>query len=240
MKSVLSLALLAALAACGRSVDMFPVGVGTGGGGGTGSGTVDAPGDGIAGSTINGRVCLINDARRPTTCATTGADGVLVLLGTTSVTTAADGSFSIVPTSNTDLVWHATGTAIQASAMELRFGKTIPAISKGIFDTMVATNQAVPSNGTTGSVIARFTLAATPIAGIQVITTPAAQSPIYYDNSASATQWTNTQTGSYGVAWVAGLFPGSVELSLSGAQNATLSGIPVFTDTVTYVLAEIQ
>lgn len=238
MKSLLSLALLAALAACGRSVDMYPVGGGGGGGGGNGGGTVDAPRDGISGSTINGRVCLIDDARAPTTCSTTSAAGLIVTIGGAVATAQADGSFSIMPTSNTDLVWRVSGTAIEASAMQLSYGKTIPAISKTVFDNMVATNHAA-SDGS-GSVIARFTLAGVGIAGINnVVTIPAAESQILYDGT-SATVWDLNQTGSYGVVWVPNIVGSSVEISLSGAQNATISGIPVFADSVTFVLAEVQ
>ena len=237
---LLSLALLTALTACGRSVDMYPVGVGGGGtGGSTGGGGVDAPGDGIAGSTINGRVCMISDARSPLACATTGAAGLIVTLGSAVTTAMADGHFSIVPANNTDLEWRVSGAAIQASAMQLRYGSTIPAITKTTYDNMVAANQAVSGDGS-GALMARFTLAATPIAGLQAITTPAAESVIHYDNNVSATTWSVDQTGSYGVVWVPGLVGSTVEISLSGASNAAITGIPIFANTVSFVLAEVQ
>src|ERR1043165_3884112 len=102
MRSVLAFGLLATLAGAGAGagchddVEMFPIGPGGfGPGGGT---TPDPPGvDGKGGApTINVRVCLINDPRKPTEWPASGADGLTVTLGTETATTAADGSFTIM------------------------------------------------------------------------------------------------------------------------------------------------
>ena len=238
MRLALSLALLLAVGVgCSRDVEMFPVGPGVGGGGGTGTKPDAAMADGNGSGTTNGRVCLIDDPRTPTTCASTGAGGLTVSLGTTTATTAADGSFSITPPSGTGLVWRVSGTAIYSAAMQVTTTATIPAISIDIFEDMVATNQAIAGDGT-GSVIARFTRGGSGVAGLQAGTAPEPVGQIYYDGT-SAVVWDTTATSSFGVVWVPGLIPGYTNLTVGGAQEATIQSIPVFADTVTFAFATI-
>lgn len=237
MKPLLSLAALAALGACGRSVDMYPVGTGTGG---TGGSTLPDAAVPDTGTSSTGRVCLINDARSPGTCATTGANGLTVTLGSYTTTTADDGSFSIVTPSGTDLVWRVTGTAdVQAAAMALSSGTTIPALSLAIYNSMIVANQAIANDGS-GAVIARITMGGAGVSGLQAAPTPLQEGAIYYDG-ASATVWQETSTGSFGVVWIPGLAPTSTaQIALSGSHTATITGIPIFADTVTFAFATVQ
>lgn len=238
MRALLAFALLAATAACHDDVEMFPIGPGTGGpGGGTTPDAAAVDGDESGGSTINGRVCLINDARTPTECASSGAANLTVTLGSQTATTSADGSFSITSSGGTGLVWRVSGSAIVSSAMQVSTVQTIPAISTQLYEDMVASNNAVGGDGS-GTIIARLTTGGSGVAGLIATTTPASSGIVYYDGSSSINFATN-QTGSFGVVWVPGLLPQATTLTLGGAKDATIAGIPVYASTVTFVLAEI-
>src|SRR5437879_12702520 len=109
-------------AACGSKADDFmtqPGGGGPGGGCGSGSAPYDSnPTDGVVSSPdggISGRVCLATDPRKLTGCATSGAGGFTVQLGSAAATTGADGKFTIASPSMTNLVWNVTGTTIVSS-----------------------------------------------------------------------------------------------------------------------------
>jgi hypothetical protein len=241
MRSVLALALLASVAGagCHDDVEMFPIGPGGfGPGGGTTPDAAIVDGNGEEATTINGRVCLINDPRKPTECAGSGADGLTVTLGTETATTAADGSFTIMTEGGTGLVWRVTGQdVIYASAMQVSTVHLIPAIGLQLYEDMVTTNQAVAGDGS-GAIIARLTSGGAGVSGLQAATEPASPGLVYYDG-ASAANFDTTATASFGVIWAPGLTPGSVTLTLSGSQDKTLAGIPVYADTVTFVLAAI-
>src|SRR6476660_1845280 len=91
-----TIVLVAALAACGGDDGTgFPIMPGGGGSGSSSMPDASIGGDEDGGSTLTGRVCLVSDARRPTTCAGSGADGLTVTVGGSTATTAADGSFSL-------------------------------------------------------------------------------------------------------------------------------------------------
>jgi hypothetical protein len=233
-----SASLLAALAGCHEDVEMFPIGPG---GFGTGGGTTpDAAigGDGgDGGSTISGRVCLISDARNPTTCASSGAEDLTVTLGSATATTAADGSFTIASATGTGLVWRVTGAAIQASAMQVSTVATIPVISALLYEDMVTTNNVVGSAGT-GAIIARFTTNDSGVSGLIAATSPDPEGQIFYDGT-SATVWDVTATSTFGAIWVPGLAAGATTLTVGGAADSSITGIPVYADTITFVLAEI-
>lgn len=239
MRSVLALALVAAATgACRDDVEMFPIGPG---GFGTGGGTTpDAGGDAAGsdgGGMISGRVCLITDARTPTLCADTGADGLSVVLGTATATTSANGSFMIANTGGTGLVWRVSGDAIYGAAMQLTLVNLIPAISATVFEDMVVSTNATIGDGS-GSVIARFTHNNAGVSGISAVTTPDPVGQIYYDG-ANAVMWETAMTGSFGVVWVPGVSPSNATLTVSGAVDDTITGIPVFADTATFVLVTV-
>jgi hypothetical protein len=228
---------VASVAACG-SDDGGGFPIVPGGGGGTGSSSqadaaVDGGGD--ASMTITGRVCLIDDARSPTTCAATGADGFTVTLGTVEATTAADGMFTLVRPTGTNLVWRVSGTTIRASALKYSSSTStplIPAISTLIYDDMLAATQASIANGD-GAIITRAARNGTPVANLVVESAPL--STVYYDG-ATTVDWEQDSTGSNGVAWIPSIPTGTAALTFdTGTATSTASGVPVFADTVTFV-----
>src|ERR1044071_9473062 len=110
---------LAALAACGVGGfgDDFSVQPGGPGGPNTplDAALIDAP-DPDALVTLAGRVCIALDIRSPlANCATTGAGGITVTLGTKTATTLADGAFTIEKPSGSTLTWRATGQGLVKS-----------------------------------------------------------------------------------------------------------------------------
>jgi hypothetical protein len=227
--------LLLVCAACREDVEMFPISPGGGGGGGTTfvDAAVDAPaGDG--GTMLTGRVCLINDPRNPTACAATGAGNLSVMLGSQTATTAADGAFTITRPAGAGLVWRVSGTGTISSALLASSGATIPALDQTIYQQMIAASSA-PSGDNTGAIIAKLTHNGVAITGAVATTTPAPLGDVFYDG-ASIDQWDLTSTGSFGVVWVPGLDAGTVSMQVG---NATVTGIPVFADTITYVFAEL-
>lgn len=233
-----AIAVLTFAAACGGDDGGFPI---MPGGGGSGSATlpdaaIDEQGD--AGTTITGRVCLINDARTPTSCASSGADGFIVYVDTLQTTTAADGTFSLMRPTGSDLFWTITGAGIETSAMKYSATgtPTIPAISTLLYADMISATQ--PSIGNTdGAVIARVTRAGTPVSDVLVSASPVPSSGVYYDG-ATATDWQDIGTGANGVAWIPGMPAGSATLAFdtgAGDPLSTVSGVPVFVDSITFV-----
>lgn len=226
--------LLVACAACGEDVDMFPVYPGGGGGGGTTF--VDAGVDASVGDggVMSGRVCLINDARTPTACAASGAENLTVTLGTQTAMTMADGTFSIARPTGTNLTWRVSGTGVIASALPTSSGSTIPALTLNVYESMIAASSA-PSGDNTGALIVKLTQNGVAVTGVTATTNPASLGSVYYDGAA-IDQWDFDATGSFGVVWVPGLDPGTVSMQV---DSATLTGIPVFANTITYVFAEL-
>ncbi len=242
MKALLAGLLL--LVACKDDIEMFPVNPGGGGGGTGGTGFVDAgmpDGDGDAGNTIAARVCLLNDARDPTSCANTGAENLMVTLGTFTATTAADGSFSIMRPSGSNLVWIVTGTAIQPSAMSFGTLTLIPAVEVGLYGQMVSAANVTPIAGD-GAIIAQVKRGTTPVTGLVATTVPDADTAAFYDGN-TPENWDPNVSGGLGMVWVPGVptaSAGSAQLLLAeGTTVHTIQGIPVFDSTVTFVFAAI-
>jgi hypothetical protein len=239
MKALIAGLLL--LVACDDDIEMFPVNPG-GGGGSSGTGFVDAgisDGDGgDAGNTINGRVCVLSDARFPTTCANTGAGNLMVSLGNFTATTLDNGSFTIMRPTSTNLVWHVVGDAVFPSAMIFGTSTTIPALDLGVYEDMIAASQ-VATQGGDGQIIAQVKRGNTPLANVTATTVPVPDAVIQYD-SGSATNWSSDATGQQGVIWVPGVAGASAQLDVQEGATALepITGIPLFPNTVTFVFAE--
>lgn len=230
--------LLLACAACEERVEMYPISPGGGGGGGTTfvDAAVDGQG-GDGGATLSGRVCLINDARAPTTCATTGAAGFTVGLGPNTAMTVADGGFNIAVPTGTGLVWRVSGTGITPSAMPATNGTQIPALDAAIYQNMLTTNLAASGNNT-GAIIAQLKANGAAVTNARATTTPAPTGAIFYDGGSFA-QWDTDATGTFGVVWVPGLAVGTATMQVMSTGTAAISGIPVYADTITYVFAAL-
>jgi len=145
--------LLITAAACGDDGGNLPVGGGGNDGGftfvdsnnGSGSGGSDGSvgPDGavtpIDAPAIDGRVCLLTDARKLNQCASTGAGGLTVRLGTGVALTADDGSFTIAGQSGQGLVWQISGPNI-VSSFEVLADYFIPAMPRTMFDPLKGAN----------------------------------------------------------------------------------------------------
>jgi hypothetical protein len=209
--------------------------------GGEGSSMImaDAAVESDAASTeLAGRVCLLSDARAPGTCASSGADGLTVTLGSQTVTTGADGSFTMTRPTATNLVWSVSGTGVEPSAMRLSSGAKIPVVSTLLYADMIAGMNATITVDT-GAIIARITHAGAPLAGAAVVATPVPDSETYYDGAGVA-DWNFDATGPFGVVWISSIATGTASLAVTaGAVQDTVGGIPVFAGTITFELAEI-
>ncbi len=235
-------ALLLVSAACGGDdIELYPVNPGGGGpSSGTGFGSGSNGGDGDGGVDITGRVCVITDARTPTTgCADTGFAGLTVTLGTSTAMTMANGDFTIRVVTGANNVWRVTGTGIVPSAMTFTSTNTIPALATQTFSDMTATNNAAFAG--TGSIIAQLRSNNAPLTGASATTAPAAARSALYD-SADAITWDQTATGGLGVVWVPGIAPTNTAMMTvtdSAQTSSTLMNIPVFADTITWLSANL-
>lgn len=224
------IAVLLAVAACGDDGSFLPVNPGGGGPGGGSNPDAAVGGDG--GGDIAGRVCVIVDARALGTCASTGAGGLTVQLGTETATTIDDGSFVITRPSGTNLVWRVSGTDIESSALPLASSSTIPAIDSLVYDDMLAITNATLGAG--GALIARVGRNGSPVAGVVATASPSPSSEIYYDG-ASTLEWQLDATGGNGIVWIPSIASGTASLSFDNGVNQTsLVDISIFSDTITF------
>jgi hypothetical protein len=233
-------ALLLVCAACGGDdIELYPVSPG-GGGPTSGTSRPDASeGDGDGGIDISGRVCVIVDARTPTTgCADTGFAGLTVSLGNGTAMTMANGDFTIRVISGSDNVWRVTGTGIVRSAMTFASSNTIPALTPAVYQSMISDSLATAPTGT-GAIIAKLTTNNSPSVGATATTLPAA-SRVFYDG-VNATTWQQDATQTLGVVWAPDIAPtdtASMTVTHS-AMSKTFTNIPVIADTITWLVADV-
>ena len=229
---------LVLVAACGDSGDSnLPVNPGGGGGGNIH--LPDAAVDLDASTMLSARVCLVADPRQPTACASAGADGFTVMVGTQQATTAADGSFTIMKPTGSSLVWRVSGTGIVSSAMPYSATTTkIPVIATTTYSDMLAAMNVTVVTGD-GAVMLQFQHTGTPVSGVVASATPTPDSAIYYDG-AGINAWNLDATGPYGTVWIPSLVPGTVSVGYDdGTNQGTVSGLPVFGDTITFAWSEL-
>ncbi len=233
---------------------MLPVG----GGGGGGVGLVDGPrpidappptgGDAGIDSAIdaakfNGRVCLVSDPRvltqivSATACASTGAGGFTVKLGTATATTNTDGTFTIDAPDGPagSALFHVTGGAIVEMYM-FATDFEIPAITKTQYAQMLTDSNVrlVPGEG---SVIAQVVHNDAAIASVTATASPVANATLF--DGSTATAWSmGSATGSFGAIWLAGLDQGDGAVALTTVYNGvtlTSAAQPVFDGAITFV-----
>jgi hypothetical protein len=240
--------LLALTAACGDD-GMFPVGGGGNDGGFTlpdgqridsSMSGVDALGDGnnaqvIDANLFNGRVCLLTDVRDMDDCATTGAGGLTVRLGTATAVTTNDGSFSIAGQAGSGLVWRVTGPNI-VSSFEVLADYQIPAITTSAFSAMKAgSTPAVTEVPGEGSLMVYVSKNASPVSG-EVATAAGTSSAFYFAYYDGATQaaWEQDSTGPEGAIWVPGIDVGTVSYDISGPGGDGGGEAPIFDGGITF------
>lgn len=235
----LAVLLLVSAACGGDDVEFYPVNPGGGGPPGGVNRTDASVANGDSGVQISGRVCLINDARNPTSCSVTGAGGLTVTLGTRTATTMADGTFTISVMTGTSNVWRVSGTGIVSSATAVIGANVIPALSSQLYTNMLAANNVVPPAGS-GTIIAKLTSGGGALTNATATTTPPPSGNVFYDADDAIT-WDQTATGAFGAVWVPGIAAGTATLTVTNASQgqSQLMNIPVFADTITFVFADV-
>jgi hypothetical protein len=215
---------LVALAACGGGDD-YEKTTGGGPGGGMTTGGADARTDAVSdgalgdGPMLAGRVCLVTDLRVLDGCATTGAGGLAVTLGTATATTADDGTFAIAAQSGTGLVWHASGGTIATSVMPVTAVQVIPAIDATAYGQLVVGQTGAAFVPGRGSLVARVIGSdGTAVAGASAVDTPPGIDAVLYDG-ASATSWQELSTGAQGVVWIPHAADGANTLAVTPATG---------------------
>ena len=191
------------------------------GGGATDAGT-DGAIDPDGGVPITGRVCLVTDLRKLTTCATKGAKNLKISLGgRTTTTTTEDGAFAFTAPLGANLIWRVTGDVDQRivpTVMPFGPDATLPVISVADYAALQGSNSIVLVDQQ-GSAVVRVVQGTAPVTGAQV-SAPIAQPPILYDAS-NPTTWNQTQTGAFGVAWLP-----VIPLAVSPPTTATVTIAP--------------
>jgi hypothetical protein len=233
--------MLGLLVACnsGGTGDDFPVLPG----GPSGPGTiVDATPPDMppveAGTTIDGRVCVLTDMRRFTTCLESGAGGITVRLGTKTAITALDGAFSIDRPSDSQLVWRASGDNIVSSVFAFGPTTSIPAVDLQTFNDILGANSVVLQNNQ-GSIVTRLVRNGLPVVGATVTDAPLAQFATKYDGP-TVTAWTELKTGNQGVAWIAGAQVGDNTVTVSPMTGTGASTkLPVEDGAITFATIDL-
>jgi hypothetical protein len=250
VRVITALALVLALVgACkqAQDADNLPVTPGGGGGGTGGQGGIhrDAAIDArhLDGA-VTGRACLVADARLLDTCASTGAGGLTVMLGSATALTASDGTFTLVTPQGSDLVWTASGSAVTTSMMPFGPTPVIPVLSQNTYQDLLDANL-VSSGSGQGDVFVQVLGSGAPLAGAVASSTPPAANATLYDGT-TATAWNQTATGVDGVAWIPGIAPGTATIKVTppasgggggGSGNAVTITAPVGSQILTFVTA---
>ena len=235
------------LAGCeGKQLEWYPIEPVAGGCAG-GSKMPDAAIDASdASSMISGRVCVLGANLRTVStaaCATTGAENLTVLLGSSSATTTADGSFTLLrPATTTGVYWRVSGAGVVTSlvAFGAKFGTAampmLPVFDTVAYEQMVTDNQATSTQG----VIVQVTKGSAVVSGATVAIAPTQDGSIYYDDATDATWDTVNGTGAFGVAWIPSVAGTSAQLTVtSNAMQTVFTGIPLLTGALTFLTAEI-
>jgi hypothetical protein len=236
------------VAACGDDGSMLPVGGGGNDGGfgfpdgskidSTPSGDAQMGDSGtpapVDAALIVGRVCLANDPRKLNECATTGANGLTVRLGSETTTTSADGTFTIKASSGT---WRVTGSNIVTSIMVLA-DYEIPAILRTSYDAMVAASLVPPMlNPGEGSVMVQVIRNGVG-SGLQATGFSVPTSTFFprYDSDASPSAWVTDTTHGAGTIWIPGIDVGMANITVDTATAApiTQTGLPIVDGAITF------
>lgn len=234
-------ALLVLVVGCHPSSENdYPVAPGGAGVGGGLPAFVDASLDGTdGGPQLIGRVCLMTDPRDQTSCATSGAGGLVVTLGTSTATTADDGTFTIARPSGSNITWDVTGSTIVESLTPFSAQAVIPAMPLTVYGQLEGDNGVVPQAGQ-GAVMVRVLQGGAPVAGATVTSTPAGVYGAFYDGSTPAT-WTANATGAFGAAWLPAITTGTADVTVTpqGGTPVMLSLVPIKEAAITFLTEEL-
>jgi len=181
---------------------------------------------------LQGRVCVVMDARAMTQCATTGASGLAVSAGSVATTTADDGTFVLdLPTAFTGQVAVSGAGVTPTFAPSAAFQKAIanntqasvPVLNADAYQQMVLAT-GVQSTVGSGAIIASVTRGGLPVSGARITTTPAASGGPFYEG-ATPTGFDGVATGQSGIAWAPGVASGGAAINVTdGEGGETLVG----------------
>jgi hypothetical protein len=188
-----------------------------------------------------GRVCVVTDLLSLGTCASTGASGITVSLGSSTVTTAADGTFRITTPNTVNPMITVTGPGLVSSAQllggtSLGIVNSIPALSSTLFEQMLAANGIGLLPGA-GSIVATVLRRGVPVSGVTASSIPTSVSGPLFDGS-TPTAFTINATGARGIVWFPGVPIGPVNLrfsDLSTAGETTVAGVQVVNGGITFL-----
>lgn len=188
---------------------------------------------------LNGRACVVSDARDLTACDPTGAGDLMVSAGGQMVTTDANGSFSIpagafdggVPGAVT-----ISGPGVVPTNMALAAGQmvSVPVLRADLYAQMLAANGVTLSSGS-GSIIGSVVRGGNPVTGASVASTPSPAFGPLFDGS-TPTSWQLNGTGARGVVWIPGLAAGPTNVTfrdLASSGETTVNGVTVINGGIT-------
>lgn len=233
-------ALLVLVVGCHAGGDDYPVAPGGAGVGGGLPTLVDASLDGTdGGPQLIGRVCLMTDPRDQTSCATTGAGGLVVTLGTSMATTADDGTFTIARPTGSNITWDVTGSTLVESITPFAAQAVIPAMPLVLYGQLEGDNGVVPQ-AAQGAVMVRVLQGGVPAVGAAVTSTPAGVYGTFYDGATPST-WTANATGAFGAAWMPAIATGTVDVTVTpqGGTAVVLSQVPIKEGAITFLTEEL-
>lgn len=219
---------------CAPSAPCVPGGGGGPAGGNTPDAALDAAVDAVG---PMGRVCVVNDLRFPTACATSGAADIVVTAGTQKAITSATGAFVMPkPLASTVTTIVATHSDFVTAAVGKPANGTlfIPTIRATDFAQWILDNAFILP-ATHGSVLVRTTRVAA-LEGTTVAAIPAALAETRYGGD-NAIAWSPTAANSTGIALLAGLPAGTATIVATPptGASATASNVPVIAGGLTFV-----
>jgi hypothetical protein len=206
-------------------------------------GRIDAaiPDGSDAAATISGRACVLTDLRDLTSCATTGAGGLTVTLGSQTATTADDGTFTITAPAGSMLVWHVGGSVADVMPSVMPFGATpqIPVVTTADYLDALNSNSVVLAPGQQGSAFVRVVRGTAAVSGATAVASPTPTYPAFYDGATSQS-WNQGATGARGMVWIAGADAGSLTVTVTPPLAADVPiTVPVEADSVTFATLDV-
>lgn len=183
--------------------------------------------------TFKGRVCILKDLRNLSTCESSGAGGLEVMLGESSATTAADGGFTL-PKPDASIIYFRVQAASRTVVTSSKYVAStngapvvVPAVDSDRLAIILAAN-AAPAGGGAILVEAGRT-------GVTLSSTPPS-TPLY--STGSLDTWDGTSTGP-GNALLPGIMAADTDMTytLPGGVQGAIFDVPVSSGGVTFVRA---
>jgi hypothetical protein len=223
------------LIGCKEPKDFPPTGPGgPGGSGGVNDGGTDAVRDTGDAMVSSGRVCVVQDLRKLTTCDATGAGDIVVTIGNAMATTEDDGTFTIDIPSGTGLQWQLEHPDFITSIAQLSSSLLIPMIRADDYADLLGDNGII-LDPTQGSVVMQILDGNDlPFPNSTAVGNPAAQFPTRYDGN-SAIIWDQDATSTLGVAWLPGIASATTTITVTPAGNTPrTTTVPVQAGALTF------